>query len=394
MAQSISQEAIGATGLPGATAASRHAGATASGAPTTGTFAVGDYVVDQTGAMYVCTVAGTPGTWQLSGVSVNENIAGKNLIFNGAADIAQRGTSVSITGATVSTYGLDRWFGFTGGSNITQSQVASGLTGFQYAVRTQRTAGQTSTGTIYLSQSLETRNTIPLAGQTVTWSFWGRIGSNFSGASNQVVSQVLSGTGTDQNILSGYTGASYVLNATTTLTTSWQRFTYTATVSSTATEIGILWNYVPSGTAGANDYFDITGVQLEIAPQATPFSRAGGSIGGELALCQRYFFKTYAQGTAPGSGGQAGALISPNTTATAASSFAVSWRFPITMRTTPSINLYSPTGANPGYWFDSNGNPVAASAIQASDSGSYIVSSATNTTNTNAVIHATANAEL
>ena len=325
MAQSISQEAIGATGLPGATAASRHAGATASGAPTTGTFAVGDYVVDQTGAMYVCTVAGTPGTWQLSGVSVNENIAGKNLIFNGAADIAQRGTSVSITGATVSTYGLDRWFGFTGGSNITQSQVASGLTGFQYAVRTQRTAGQTSTGTIYLSQSLETRNTIPLAGQTVTWSFWGRIGSNFSGASNQVVSQVLSGTGTDQNILSGYTGASYVLNATTTLTTSWQRFTYTATVSSTATEIGILWNYVPSGTAGANDYFDITGVQLEIAPQATPFSRAGGSIGGELALCQRYFEMSFAQGVTPANGssttsiataqgmwGGSGSNVSPN----------------------------------------------------------------------------------
>ena len=67
MAQSISQEAIGATGLPGATAASRHAGATTSGAPTTGTFAVGDYVVDQTGKIYVCTVAGTPGTWVQTG---------------------------------------------------------------------------------------------------------------------------------------------------------------------------------------------------------------------------------------------------------------------------------------------------------------------------------------
>ena len=336
MAQSISQEAIGATGLPGATAASRHAGATTSGAPTTGTFAVGDYVVDQTGAMYVCTVAGTPGTWQLSGVSVNENIAGKNFIFNGAADIAQRGTSVSITGATVSNYGLDRWFGFTGGSNITQSQVASGLTGFQYAVRTQRTAGQTSTGTIYLSQSLETRNTIPLAGQTVTWSFWGRIGLNFSGASNQVVSQVLSGTGTDQNILSGYTGASYVLNATTTLTTSWQRFTYTATVSSTATEIGILWNYVPSGTAGANDYFDITGVQLEIAPQATPFSRAGGSIGGELALCQRYYYSE------TGSAGYNTLLGVGSVYNSSVCVFQLKW--PVTMRTNPTMTATSGSG--------------------------------------------------
>jgi hypothetical protein len=63
MAQSISQEAIGATGLPGATAASRHAGATVSGAPTTGTFAVGDFIVDQSGKFWVCTTAGTPGTW-------------------------------------------------------------------------------------------------------------------------------------------------------------------------------------------------------------------------------------------------------------------------------------------------------------------------------------------
>jgi hypothetical protein len=49
--------------LTGATAATRYAGGTATGAPTTGTFAVGDYVVDQTGKVWVCTVAGTPGTW-------------------------------------------------------------------------------------------------------------------------------------------------------------------------------------------------------------------------------------------------------------------------------------------------------------------------------------------
>ena len=52
-----------AAGMTGATAASRYVGATASGAPTTGTFAVGDWIIDQTGKIYVATVAGSPGTW-------------------------------------------------------------------------------------------------------------------------------------------------------------------------------------------------------------------------------------------------------------------------------------------------------------------------------------------
>jgi hypothetical protein len=59
---------IKASGLTGATAASRYVGGTASGAPTSGTFAVGDFVIDQTAKIWICTVAGTPGTWvQLTG---------------------------------------------------------------------------------------------------------------------------------------------------------------------------------------------------------------------------------------------------------------------------------------------------------------------------------------
>ena len=50
-------------GLTGATAATRYVGGTANGAPTSGTFAVGDFIVDQTGTIWVCTTAGTPGTW-------------------------------------------------------------------------------------------------------------------------------------------------------------------------------------------------------------------------------------------------------------------------------------------------------------------------------------------
>lgn len=54
---------VGPLYLPGATATTRYVGGTVSGAPTSGTFSVGDYVIDETGSVRVCTVAGTPGTW-------------------------------------------------------------------------------------------------------------------------------------------------------------------------------------------------------------------------------------------------------------------------------------------------------------------------------------------
>lgn len=56
-------------GFAGATAAVRFAGATASGAPASGSFLVGDFVIDQTGSVYICIVAGTPGTWTAAGKS-------------------------------------------------------------------------------------------------------------------------------------------------------------------------------------------------------------------------------------------------------------------------------------------------------------------------------------
>lgn len=49
--------------LTGATSASRYVGGTTSGAPVSGTFAVGDFVVDRTGQVWECLTAGTPGTW-------------------------------------------------------------------------------------------------------------------------------------------------------------------------------------------------------------------------------------------------------------------------------------------------------------------------------------------
>ena len=351
MAESIIKETYNATGLPGATAASRYAGATASGAPTTGTFAVGDFVVDQTGAIYVCTVAGTPGTWQLSGVSVNENIAGKNFVINGGMDIWQRGTSFTSQGSSTS-FASDRWeavrYGYAAG--LTSSQQTSGLTGFQYAIRLQRNSGNTDTTGITLSQSFETSNTLPLAGQTVTFSYWARAGANYSATSNALNWQLAYSTTTNVSyIRAGFTGGG-TYSSNVTLTTSWQRFTTTQTIPSNATQVAVAFVETPTGTAGANDYFDITGVQLEIAPQATPFSRAGGSIGGELALCQRYFEMSFAQGVTPANGSNTtslSTLVGAFAMASINNSPSDTLNFRVEKRIVPSITLY---GNSSGYW--------------------------------------------
>lgn len=55
--------AVASGGLPGAAAPTRYVGGTASGAPASGTFLQGDFVITQTGHVFVCTVFGTPGTW-------------------------------------------------------------------------------------------------------------------------------------------------------------------------------------------------------------------------------------------------------------------------------------------------------------------------------------------
>jgi hypothetical protein len=60
--------AVRAGGIAGTTNATRYVGATGGGGPPgSGTFAVGDFVVDPQGQVYICTVAGSPGTWTGTG---------------------------------------------------------------------------------------------------------------------------------------------------------------------------------------------------------------------------------------------------------------------------------------------------------------------------------------
>jgi hypothetical protein len=205
----------------------------------------------------------------------------------------QRGTSIAQTAAIM--YGADRWCSNRGGLD-TGSTISRQVTGdttnlpnIQYCARVQRNNANASTNIIYFSQTIESINSIPYAGKTITFSFYARKGANYSSASDALSVNVVSATGTDQNALSTWTGGAFVVTQTATLTSTWQRFTYTGTVSSSATQLGFYFNYTPVGTAGAADYFEVTGVQIDVGSVALPFRTYAGTIQGELAACQRYY---------------------------------------------------------------------------------------------------------
>jgi hypothetical protein len=136
---------------------------------------------------------------------------------------------------------------------------------------------------------------------------------------------------------SGYSGSTSFISQNASLTTTWQRFTYSGTAAATATQLGVIFIATPTGTAGANDWFEITGVQLEAGPAATPFRRNANSIQGELAACQRYYFQTTTNG---GFG-----IISDSAGATSTSVFEPSVSLPVRLRAYPSALI---TGGNIG----------------------------------------------
>ena len=253
----------------------------ASGADTPARLAVGN-----DGEQIVADSAAT------TGLRYSATPSASNPILNSSFQIWQRGTSTS-GGASGGNFCADRWNAYNTGS-VTFSQVATGDTTnvptIQYAARVQRTAANTGTGVIILNQNVETVNTIPFAGKTVTMSFYARKGANYSMASSNLLSQLSTGTRTDQSyITTGYTGEVTLISQNAVLTTTWQRFTYTATIASNVTEMSMQFRFTPVGTAGAADYFEVTGVQLDVGSVALPFRTYAATIQGELAACQRYY---------------------------------------------------------------------------------------------------------
>jgi hypothetical protein len=220
----------------------------------------------------------------------------RNRIINGNMQIWQRATTYSLTNSYI--YGsADRWetdMGSTAAATASQSTSVPTTAGqlFQYSMKVQRTASSTSTGNIVVAQAIETSNSYDLAGSSATLSFYAKCGANYSPTSSALNALVFFGQGTDQSITNmrnnAWTGQTNAGGAAT-LTTSWQRFTFTVSVPAGTTQLGMQVYASPTGTAGADDSFYITGVQLEVGSVATPYERQIYSD--QLAQCQRYYQK-------------------------------------------------------------------------------------------------------
>lgn len=212
-------------------------------------------------------------------------IAGlRNKIINGGMQVAQRGTASATQGYST----VDRFYCNRAGAvaGLTMSQVFSPFSSNKYSLSMQRDSGNALTASMNVYQAIEGVNCRDMAGKTVTASFLIGTGASVT-TSGHLVSLVYQTTTTDIGPASGGWNASIPsASFTVTAATAFTQKTTSFAVPANATQVMLLISLATSGTAGVDERFYITEVQLEQGSVATPFEQR--PYGLELALCQRY----------------------------------------------------------------------------------------------------------
>ena len=254
----------------------------------------------------------------------------RNLIINGAMQIAQRGTSAVAASANYPS--IDRFKAWGGGDGVfTVEQSTTAPAGFTTSLKAQVTTADTSMAAgqyAQLSQQIEAQNLQHLeygtsGAKTLTLSFYVR--SSKTGSYSITIYK----SDSTEYLFS----KSYTIDSADT----WERKIITITPDSNIKASGgaiandngigfyVFWNLAggtnfddatdnawSSNTShyhtssqvnwmdNTSNNFYITGVQLEVGEQATPFEHR--SFGDELSRCQRYYYKTVADSAADGFG--------------------------------------------------------------------------------------------
>ena len=298
--------------------------------------AKGDLVVGTGADTYDNLAAGSNGETIVAdsststGLRYNANYAaGKNKIINGDFFISQRGTTFSSVAS--GTYTLDRWlsaFDGTAGTYTISQQTftlgtapVSGYEGTYFARYAVTVAG---TGNFVRGFDQRIEDVRQFANQTATVSVW------LKADSARTV-----GVQFYQNFGSGGSGEVYVTAQNFSVTTSWTRFTATFSLPSIAGKTIGASSYLalrfltPLGVTSTIDFW---GVQVEAGSVATAFQTSTGTVQGELAACQRYYYKSD---------------LYRITASYTTSNGTISANHPVTMRVSPSAS-FSMTNANYG----------------------------------------------
>jgi hypothetical protein len=262
--------------------------------------------------------------------------AGKNKIINGAFDNWQRGTSFTLA-TGVDTYCADRFlfaaYGSSTAGTVTRQTFTPGaapVAGYesQYFARLTNFA---TASAWQIRQRIE--NVQTYAGQTVTFSYYAKTSTAISNLHVEI--RQVFGSG-------GSTGVNTTVTASAAISTSWVRYSHTVVVPSISGKtIGsgsfLEFNfYQPSGATNSGT-IDIWGWQVEYGSKATPFQTAsGGSIQGELAMCQRYYQRITGNTNNP-------LAYGANSTTSVHRSYIY---FPVEMRTAPTALEQSGTASD------------------------------------------------
>ena len=333
-------------------------------------------------------------------------IAGRrNMILNGAMKISQRGTSFAVIGN--GDYSLDRWQ-FTESSigAYTITQDSSGPAGFANSLKIDCTTADASPASgewLTFQYKIEGQDLQQLkkgtaSAESVTLSFWvkcnktGNIQVNLKDEDNnrqigntvtidsadtwEQKSLTFAGDTTgalgDDNACSMFiewwldSGSSLSSGA---VPTSWE------TKADTDRNAGGTLAFADS----TSNYINITGVQLELGTVATDFEHR--SYGEELALCQRYYEKSYAQATTPGTTTDNGrhAFFFNTVNNGYVGGFI---KHIVTKRATPTITTYAPGDGTSGegsfYEFGTSTTNTTLTTGQINDAGFTVYRTGTN----------------
>ena len=288
-------------------------------------------------------------------VLTNSQIGGRrNIAYNGAMLVSQRSTSVTGIGASSGYFTLDRFkiAAANTAGRLTMAQVAiTDLPGFTKCLKLTCTTADTSIAAgelLMLHQNLEGQDLQQLKKGTseaekVTVSFYVKANAAATYTFELADHDSTRKNSIEFSVTTGWTRVILTFDGDTTdaidndNTVGLQMFlwlhagsTYTG-----GTHTDNVWHTTANQTVGDNatSFFDstdrtlfITGFQVEVGSQATPFEHR--SFGEELALCQRYFHShTFASGKAASSGG----TINSSTIAVIAG-----MKHPVLMRATPT----------------------------------------------------------